>query len=286
MSERKSQPKSQKAKSTAGKRRRQWGAMLTGKRLVAAVSLVLVVLAGTGGWWAWSGGHAQRAVEKMRWRVIAATSQLGFKVDEILVVGRRETRQEDLLKAVRLARGAPILAFDLKAAKARVEKLPWVKAATVERMLPNTILLNVEERQPIAIWQHKGEFALIDHTGEVIMRHGLARFSDLIVVVGKEAPKRASSLLHMLSAAPELIPFVKAAQWVGERRWNLRLKGGIDVRLPEADAAAAWQRLADYERAHRVLERDVQVLDLRIPDRLIVRKTPRPESDKKKGQET
>jgi cell division protein FtsQ len=236
MSERKSQPKSQKAKSTAGKRRRQWGAMLTGKRLVAAVSLVLVVLAGTGGWWAWSGGHAQRAVEKMRWRVIAATSQLGFKVDEILVVGRRETRQE--------------------------------------------------ERQPIAIWQHKGEFALIDHTGEVIMRHGLARFSDLIVVVGKEAPKRASSLLHMLSAAPELIPFVKAAQWVGERRWNLRLKGGIDVRLPEADAAAAWQRLADYERAHRVLERDVQVLDLRIPDRLIVRKTPRPESDKKKGQET
>jgi len=283
-----SEAKGQKGKLSTGKRRRQrqWGALLTGRRMVVAVTLLLVALAGAGGWWAWSGGHVERVAGKLHWRLIAATSQLGFKVDEILVVGRRETRQEDLLKAVRLARGAPILAFDLKAAKARVEKLPWVKTATVERMLPNTILLNVEERQPIAIWQHKGEFALIDHTGEVIMRDGLARFADLIVVVGKEAPKRASSLLQMLSAAPELIPFVKAAQWVGERRWNLRLKGGIDVRLPEADAAAAWQRLADYERAHRVLERDVQVLDLRIPDRLIVRKTPRPENEKKKGQET
>ncbi len=283
-----SEAKGQKGKSSTGKRRRQrqWGALLTGRRMVVAVTLLLVALAGAGGWWAWSGGHVERVAGKLHWRLIAATSQLGFKVDEILVVGRRETRQEDLLEAVRLARGAPILAFDLKAAKARVEKLPWVKTATVERMLPNTILLNVEERQPIAIWQHKGEFALIDHTGEVIMRDGLARFADLIVVVGKEAPKRASSLLQMLSAAPELISFVKAAQWVGERRWNLRLKGGIDVRLPEADAAAAWQRLADYERAHRVLERDVQVLDLRIPDRLIVRKTPRPENEKKKGQET
>ncbi len=279
---------SEKAKSTDKKRRRQrrWSSIFSGPRTVIAVSALLVALAAGGGWWAWTDGHVVRAAEKARWYMIAASSQLGFKVDEILVVGRRETKQEDLLQAVRLARGAPILAFDLNAAKSRVEALPWVQRATVERMLPDTILLNVEERHPIAIWQHKGKFALIDRDGETIRHKNLRRFSDLVVVVGKDAPRHASGLLEMLTAAPELMPWVKAAVWVGDRRWNLRLKGNIDVRLPENDPAAAWIRLAEYERAHQVLERDVQVLDLRIPDRLIVRKTPRANDKSKKGQET
>ena len=89
-----------------------------------------------------------------------------------------------------------------------------------------------------------------------------------------------------MAAAPELMPRVKAAVWVGDRRWNLRLTGGIDVRLPEEDPTAAWMRLAEYEKAHQVLQRDVQVLDLRVPDRLIVRKARRPIGKVGKGRET
>ena len=275
-----------KTPKTAKSRKKQRPPLLTRKRITGVLSAVLVALVAGGGWWAWSSGAAERALEKTHWRVIALTSQIGFKVDEILVVGRRETKQEDLLKAVRLARGAPILAFDLDAARQRVEALPWVQRATVERMLPDTILLNVEERLPVALWQHKGAFALIDQEGEVILRKGLRRFSDLIVVIGADAPRHAAALMSTLSAAPELMPMVKAAQWVGGRRWNLRLKGDIDVRLPEADPAAAWIRLAEYEKAHQVLERDVQVLDLRVPDRLIVRKNPRPDTQAAPGRET
>jgi len=267
---------SDKAKSTGANkpRKRQLGAKFTPRRVVMALSLVLVVLAAGGAWWAWSSGAAVRTADQLRWKAIALSSQVGFKVDEILVVGRNETRQEELLKAVRLARGAPILAFDLDAARKRVESLPWVRRATVERMLPDTILLNVEERRPVAIWQHNGQFALIDDAGEVILRKGFERFADLIIVVGDEAPRHASKLIETLSTAPELMPWVRAAVWVGGRRWNLRLKGDIDVRLPEIDPAGAWLRLAEYEKAHSVLERNVQVLDLRIPDRLIVRKNP------------
>ena len=104
--------------------------------------------------------------------------------------------------------------------------------------------------------------------------------------MGKEAPQHASELLEFLGAAPELMPMVKAAVWVGGRRWNLRLRGDIDVRLPEEDPKAAWMRLAEYERTHRLLDRDVQVLDLTAPDRLIVRKAPRPITKLGKGRET
>ena len=267
-------------------RKRRTLVRFNGVLVAITMTVVLCTLGAGGGWWAWSSGAVDRAVDKVRWQLLAISLKAGFKVKEILVVGRNETKREDLMKAIRLARGAPILTFDLDAARRRVEALAWVHRASVERILPNTVLLNVEERQPAALWQHNGKFALIDGKGEVILNTGLQRFSDLVVVVGKEAPMHASELLDLLAAAPELMPMVKAAVWVGGRRWNLRLKNDIDVRLPEEDPAAAWMRLAEYEKAHRVLERDIQVLDLRAPDRLIVRKARRPIGKVGKGRET
>ncbi len=251
------------------------------------LTVMLIVLATGGGWRLWQSGWITATVDRAKWNLIAASAEVGFKVNEILVVGRSETRQKDLLAAVQLVRGAPILAFDLKGAQKRIEALPWIKSATVERMLPDTVLLTVQERQPMALWQHKGVFALIDTDGEVILKTGLERFSDLLVVVGGDAPKHAADLLKDLATEPQLMTMVKAAVRVGGRRWNLRLKGDIDVRLPEDDAAGAWNRLAEYEKNHQVLERDVRILDLRLPDRLIVRKPPRPVKPVKgKRQET
>jgi cell division protein FtsQ len=237
---------------------------------------VLVVLALGCGWRLWQSGWIPNAIDQAKWKVIAMSTDLGFKVGEIFVIGRRETAQKDLLAAMQLARGAPILAFDLQAARKRIEALPWIKAASVERMLPDTVLLNIEERQPLALWQHKGVFALIDSDGEVIRKTELDRFSDLMVVVGRDAPVHAAELLRILAVEPELMSQVKAAVRIGGRRWNLRLKNDIDVRLPEEDTAKAWARLAEYEKTHQVLARDIQILDLRIPDRLIVRKVPKP----------
>ena len=259
-----------------GQPRRRVVPLWRNRKVRGTLIALLVVLAAGGGWRMWQSGWGPGAIDKAKWKMIALSSDLGFKVDEIFVIGRRETAQKDLLAAVRLARGAPILAFDLQAARKRIEALPWIKTASVERMLPDTVLLNIEERQPLALWQHKGAFALIDSDGEVILKTGLERFSDLIVVVGRDAPGQAAELLKTLAAEPELMDQVKAAVRIGGRRWNLRLKNDIDVRLPEEDTAKAWARLAEYEKTHRVLERDVQILDLRIPDRLIVRKVRKP----------
>ncbi|MBT7944160.1 MAG: FtsQ-type POTRA domain-containing protein [Alphaproteobacteria bacterium] len=274
-------------KSKRGQPRRRVISFWRHRHFRTVLMVVLIALGLGGGWGVWRSDLIPNALEKTRWAVIAASTKMGFKVDEILVIGRNETKQKELLSAVRLARGAPILAFDLEAAQKRVEALPWVRKASVERMLPDTVLLNVEEREPLVLWQHKGAFALIDTDGEVILRKGLERFSDLLVVVGADAPKHAAKLLQALATEPELMDLVKAAVRVGGRRWNLRLKGDIDVRLPETDAAAAWTRLAEYEKTHQVLARDVRILDLRMPDRLIVRRPPRPAKPAKgKRQET
>ena len=247
--------------------------------LGAVVALALGSSVG-GGWWLWHSGAAGRAADQLRWKLIALSADAGLRVREILVVGRRQTRRDTLLDATRLAENAPILAFDPETARRRIEALPWVRSAIVERKLPATVLVHLDERRPLALWQNQGRFSLIDDQGKVIEERDLERFSDLVLVVGEDASAQASALLAMLETQPDLKARVRAAVRVGGRRWNLRLENGVDVQLPEENAASAWARLARYEHIHRVLGRDVEVLDLRFPDRLIVRKARRPDTPK------
>ncbi|MFB0952335.1 MAG: FtsQ-type POTRA domain-containing protein [Rhodospirillales bacterium] len=253
--------------------RRAWVAPL-----VAGV--VMGSLAG-GSWWAYSSGNAAKGIEKVRWSAISATATMGFRVNEVMVSGRQQTEREILVKAINVARGAPILAFDIADVKRRVEALPWVRASTIERMLPDTILISIVEREPLALWQLDSKLHLIDAEGEVILSDGLENYSDLLMVVGNGAEIEASALIALIGTEPALMQQVKAATWIGGRRWNVHLKGDIVVRLPEDDAQSAWTRLAEYHKNHRVLDKNVTVLDLRIPDRLIVKTGP-----KGSGQET
>ena len=246
-----------------------------------------VISLSAGGWWLWRNGWIDRTVENVKWQLIAASGDLGFTVDEVLVVGRNQTTKNQLLKAVKLVRGAPILAYDLEASRQRIEALVWVKSATVERMLPDTILVNIKERVPLALWQDRGRFHLIDQEGKIILNKGLERFSDLLVVVGDDAPENTATLLNLLQTQPHLMGLVESASRVGNRRWNVRLRGGVDVRLPAKDASVAWSSLAEYERDHGVLTRGIRILDLRLPDRLIIRKSPTTATAKAvAGQET
>jgi len=256
-----------------GQTRRRVAPLWRQRGVLGALAVMLVVAVGSGGLWMWNNGVIERGLDQAKWNLIALSGKLGFTVEDVLVVGRSQTSRDDLMQAVRLARGAPILAYDLEQARKRIEVLPWVGSASVERMLPDTILLSVVERQPLALWQRKGRFELLDHQGKVILKHGIEMFSDLLVVVGKDAPQNAAALLAVLQTQPHLMDLAKSAVRVGQRRWNVRLKGDIDVRLPAERAAAAWSRLAEYDRRHQILSRDVKVLDLRLPDRLIVRKT-------------
>jgi cell division protein FtsQ len=153
-------------------------------------------------------------------------------------------------------------------------KLGWVANAEVERRLPNTIFVRLFERAPVAVWQRNGKFLLVDSEGVVIGESGAGQRSDLTLIVGAKAPRHASTLLVMLDTQPQLMERVVAAVRVADRRWNLRLDNGIDVRLPEVNPQAAWDRLAELEAEHKLLERDIIVIDLRLPERLVVRMRP------------
>ena len=123
----------------------------------------------------------------------------------------------------------------------------------------------------MALWQRKGKLVLVDNYGVVITNRKLNRFRKLIIVVGNDAPRHAPTLFAMLAAEPALAKRVTAAVRVGARRWNIKLKRGIRIQLPESDPHRAWRRLAELNAKHRLLARDIKSIDMRLPDRLIVK---------------
>ncbi|MBI1245917.1 MAG: FtsQ-type POTRA domain-containing protein [Alphaproteobacteria bacterium] len=242
----------------------------------AKISLAIVLLAGAGGGLAWAWTHgAPEMVADMRVdferAVLSASARAGLAVNEVRIDGRVESEMRDVRAVIDARKGSPILAFDPYAAKAELEKLPWVRTATVERRLPGTIVVQLDERIPLALWQRHGRFTVIDSEGKEIPGTDPARFANRPVVVGDDAPEHAASLVALLETEPALMKRITAAVRVGARRWNLRLDNGIDVNLPEANAGAAYERLAQLERENGLIDRNLVAVDLRLPDRLILR---------------
>jgi cell division protein FtsQ len=182
-----------------------------------------------------------------------------------------------LLEASGLARGMPMLAIAPAEVRERIEAIPWVAQATVQRRLPGRIHIAVVEREAFALWQRQGRFALIDRAGNVIVENDVAPFAGLPLVVGAGAAPVAAALLDEIARFPEVKLRVTAAIRVGERRWNLRLASGADVMLPEGAEAAAIERLAALHRDQGLLDRSLIAIDMRLPDRLVLRPLPAPE---------
>ncbi len=216
-------------------------------------------------------------VASLRERVGQAAN---LHVQRIVIEGRSNTPEPMLRAALGVSRGYTLLGFSLEGARARIESLTWVQSAAVERRLPDTIVVHLVERRPFAVWQNQGRFVLIDRAGQAdAAPHPVtnaAAYTTLPLVVGAGAPERAAELLDQLAAQPGLKSRVVAAIRVGERRWNLRLNTGADVLLPEGAEAAAMARLMELHTAQALLDRPLQTLDMRLPDRLVVRPIPEP----------
>lgn len=230
------------------------------------------VIVGGGALWGVQSGWLAREWAVVSEITLNATADLGLSLQTVEVHGRGETKQKDIVNALGAPRGAPLLGLDIDAMRERLAALPWIVSAEVERRYPDRLVVTVTEAEPLALWQRKQKLFLVSRTGKVIETADLRKYSKLLVIVGDDAPERAESLFDLLAQQPTLKERVTAAVFVGKRRWNLRFDNGVDVKLPEENPGAAWSQLADLQSQHGILERDVRIIDLRLPDQVVVRR--------------
>ncbi len=203
-----------------------------------------------------------------------ASADMGFAVKNILVDGRNHTDVDTLKAMINVEKGDPIFAFKPYEARQMIEKLSWVKTAQVERRLPDTIYVKLEERVPIALWQRHKRLSLIDKEGAVLSEHGLDEFQNLVIVTGEQAPKKTYELLSLIKAEPLIEERVEAASLVSDRRWDLTLKSGAIIKLPEQEIGLALRRLAINHEEEGLLDKNVVSIDVREEGRITVRTKP------------
>jgi cell division protein FtsQ len=262
--------------------RRSAGSSRKRRAALAALFAVGFAVAAGGAFWAYRGATSGTLAD----RLLAVTAGAGLAVADIQVEGRQMTARDAVLRAIGAQRGTPLLAVNPAQVKAELEAISWVRAASVERLFPDTIYVRLAEREPFALWQYKGKLALIDRDGALITSERLDRWPALPLVVGEDAAVHAGEIVDILASEPGLMKRVNAATRIGGRRWNLRMDNGIDVQLPEKGADVAWAQLAKLDRMNSLLDRNVELVDLRLPDRLVVRTVPEPAKETpKKGKQ-
>jgi cell division protein FtsQ len=254
-------------------RRRRWRAKpgWAWRQTVGALALVLALF----GLSAWLGGFSAAgraaAVEVLHAALVAT----GFTIDQIEVRGARRVDAAEAAAALALAPGGLIFGFDPEAAQARVEQLAWVESASVMRLMPDRVVVLIDERRPLALWETPAGAVVLDLEGRVIDGADPAEFAGLPRLEGEDAPASAGELVDALARHPELARRARVFERIAGRRWDVRFEGGLVVQLPEGRAAAALADLAELEAREGVLDLPIEALDLRGED-LVMRPRPLP----------
>ncbi len=200
-----------------------------------------------------------------------ALAPMGFVLNQVDVHGAPPEARADILRSAGLSKGQPILGLNLDDLRKHIETGGWVKEAKVVRLLPDTLIIAVVPRTPLAVWQHLGRTRVVDSEGKVIGDADAGRFPDLPLVVGEGADQEAAAILPLLRGRPKLMAQLDALIRVDNRRWDLRLKTGAIIQLPAVGADSALIQLDQLDQKQRVLDLGFERIDLRNPDMVAVR---------------
>lgn len=237
----------------------------------AGIAATGVVIAASLAYGAVKGDHVASMIAAARDARDAAANAAGFRIVSVALAGNHHVSREEVLASAGISGSASLLFLDVDETRERLKSNPWIADASVLKLYPGELQIGIREREAFALWQKDGRVSVIADDGTVLEPFVAPQLIRLPLVVGRGAETRAKEFLALLDGYPALRELVRASVLVGERRWNLRLNNGIDVRLPEFDVAGALERLVALEREKHLTTRDILAIDLRLPDRVTVR---------------
>jgi cell division protein FtsQ len=236
----------------------------------AGVAATLLILLGSTGLGIVKGGHLEEATSALSDTRNSIANSAGFRITAVAINGRKQLSQDEVLATGGVNGRSSLLFLDAAVVRDKLKANPWIADATVLKLYPGQLQIDIVERSAFALWQQDGRLSVISDNGAVLQPYVSRRFISLPLVVGKGAETRARDFLALLARYPQVRAATKAAIFIGERRWNLRLKDGLDIRLPENDIGNALAALSKLDKEDRLFSRDIAAVDMRLPDRLTV----------------
>jgi cell division protein FtsQ len=236
----------------------------------AGVIASVVLLLASAGLGIVKGGHLEAFTTALSDARNAIANSAGFRITAVAINGRRQLNQDEVLAIGGVTGRSSLLFLDAAVVRDRLKANAWIADATVQKFYPGQLRIDIVERTAFALWQQDGRLSVISEDGAVLEPYVSPRFMSLPLVVGKGAETQARDFLALLARYPQVSSATRAAVFVGERRWNLRLKDGLDIRLPEHEVGNALAALSKLDKEERLFSRDIVAVDMRLPDRLTV----------------
>ncbi len=206
-------------------------------------------------------------------QIAAVASDAGFEVSRVKVSGVKRMNELKVYERVLGQRDTPMPLVDLAAVRSELLGLSWVQDARVSRQLPDTLVVDIVERQPHAVLAKPDKFVLIDKSGAELEPISKSNTKGMLVISGPGAKLQVEQLDKLLDAAPALKSKVAGAEWVGNRRWDITFNTGQMLALPQGDveSASALVSFARLDGVNRLLGGQVATFDMRAPDRIYMR---------------
>jgi cell division protein FtsQ len=254
---------------------RRWGGALLELKVPrgAGASAAALLILGSTYYGVVKGGHGPMIAAQIQDICDNAANRAGFRITEIALAGERQVSREDILSLAGVTGRSSLPFLDAARTRTRLLANPWIAQASVLKLYPGRLRIEIKERKAFALWQREGRIYLIASDGTVLETYVPPRFASLPLVVGQGAERTAQDFLGLLKRYPVIARSVEASVLVADRRWNLHLKSGVEVLLPEREPEHALRMLADLDRDNRLLSRDIVAVDLRLPDRVTVRQS-------------
>jgi cell division protein FtsQ len=235
------------------------------------VALAIGLLVGVTAFGATLGGQYQAFVAREGGIGDFVARALGLDIKVVTISGEAQLTEPEILSLAGISSKDSLPFFDAARARKNLEALPLIKQASVRKLYPDRIVIDIVERTPAALWQKDGVVRAVAADGAVVDEMRDQRFSLLPFVVGDGANERLSEFAALLDASAELRPKIVAGVLVGERRWDLKMNSGVEVKLPERDPVSAITTLVALQRQSRILDRDVLSLDFRVDGKVFAR---------------
>ena len=254
---------------------RRWGVTLDDMHVprgIGAAGAALLLLASVS-YGVVRGGHQQELSANVQDLCDGLANVAGFRISEIALSGDHALGRKQVLDIAGITGRSSLLFLDARQVRARLMANPWIANATVLKLYPSRLTIGIKEREPFALWQKDGQVSIVSADGTVLQDGVPPAFANLPLVVGKGAERQAPAMLALVARYPAIARQVEASVLVADRRWNLHLKNGIEVLLPEREPERALRRLIDLDRTRKLLSRDIVAVDMRLADRVTVRQS-------------
>lgn len=203
-------------------------------------------------------------------RMAHVASNAGYKVQHIQPRGVEQMNVQTVYERALSQQNLAMTHVDLHSLRGELLDLPWVHDARISRQLPDTLVIDIIEREPHAVLARPDRLMLIDPTGVELEPISQEAAAEYLRIEGPGAQDQVEELTQLLDAAPALQSQISGAEWVGNRRWNLTFSTDQRLALPEGEerAAAALISFAQADGVHRLIGGQAASFDMRNAPRM------------------